>query len=176
MKRRLALACAVLLGAMIVDDVRALIHRQRTMDCDVRLCRHPRDLEQYTRAYHDPRISGRLANFYYLRQNLRGATITIPPWMEPWDRYFTEIARMSFVESNENMIVADAEVDRLTQMARHRRKWLRRAGSRPLHQDIYIVHDPAATEYVWAETSRSYFGPVLILPADVFAAAREVKP
>jgi hypothetical protein len=175
-RRRLAIACVVVLAGMIAEDVRALVVRQARRPCDYRLCRYPRDLEQFTRAYHDPKIGARLANFYFLRDTLRGATITIPPVMKPWDRYFLDVARMEVIQSKTPLVVGDEHVEPLKARAQEHRSWLRRGGSRPLRQEIYVVRDPDAEAYVWAETTRDYLGPILIVPAEAFAAARVEAP
>jgi len=171
-RRSLALLFVAVMMLMIVDDVRAMIHLQRTLPCDLRLCRTPRDLERFTRGYHDPKISATWSHFYLLREMTPGATVTIPPYMDAWDGYFIEVARMRPVRSVAVVVIDDSAIKRLTAAATHNRRWLRRGGSRPLYQDLYIVYDPHATQYVWAETSSSYFGPIFLISEEEYARSK----
>jgi hypothetical protein len=169
-RRRLALAFVAMLALVLVDGVVRAVHLQRTMPCDQRLCRSPRDLEQWARRFRHPDISARVANFYLLRRHLAHTTVMVGPAMHTFMSFFEDIARMDVVALPADLMVDEAAIPGLIDRATIRRKWLRRGGSekRWLFQTLYIEVDPAAEAYVWAETVARYKGPIFVIPLDEY--------
>jgi hypothetical protein len=148
--------------------------RVQALPCEQRVCRSPRDLEHWARAFRHPRVSSQLSHFYFFRQYIPRTRITIPPWMSNWQWYFKAVARMEVVVAPDKLLIREDAVEGLKEHA-IKRTWLRRnggQGARRIVQDLYVRFSDGETEYVLAEGGTDRRAPLFLMPAGQYEAVR----
>ena len=133
--------------------------------CGYFVCTQPRDLAQVAaRNKHDV-VRGQEQIYYYLSEEIPGARLTIPDWMEEHRWYLERVSRLRVEVSTSPLLVAPERLDSLVAAKSVQREWLRKKGSRKkrVWQTIYMFFDDTASDYVLAESGGMH-DPLFLLP------------
>lgn len=166
--RRAAIAVLVGLGLLLVDNVYWLVRNQARLPCREKVCVSSRSIEKVWRDQSRP-VTVALANAYFLKQRISPARLAISSRMakEKWN--LENVAQLRVEVSDGPLIVDRRTIRRLRRSSTERRSILwRRSKGRIIASDLYLHFDPAARDYVLAETDDSA-GPLFVLPRSEYS-------
>lgn len=171
-------AFIVILVALIGHNLYWMHRNQSEISCGYTPCVQPRDIGRVAEANAHPIVSGRIANYQYLRERIGGATVQVPAWMDQDQVWHLErVARLDVVVSETPLEVAPERVRALRKMiSRPPRRWLRerKGGKRGIWKPFYVQLDRAASRYVLAETP-DLRGPLFLLPERLYGKVAAVR-
>jgi len=175
-RQRFAMAAScLLLAAFLVHNLVWLVHNYRRLPCWQNLCASPRSLEVVATQNTSKVVRGRFATYYLLRRLAAGKQVTVPIWLEKHSDHLEAVARIDLEFSSERMVVPDSAAPGLRKSSTENGTWLRRGGSRPLVQTLYVCIDANASSYVLAESTAIY-GDLFLMTADRYRSLTEGAP
>lgn len=163
----MAIGFVVGLGLLLADNLYWLVRNQIELPCVIKACVSPRGLEAVTRKSTDPKIAT-VANWYFLNRRIPGRKLAVPRRMATIKWHLENLARLRVEVSDRSFIVDAGHVERLRRTSAERRevRWWRRKSVRG---QLYLRVDPAATDYVLAETAEAD-GTLFVMPRSEYAA------
>jgi hypothetical protein len=175
-RQRFAMAAScLLLAVFLVHNLVWLDHNYRRLPCWQSLCVSPRSLEEVAAQNTSKVVRGRFATYYLLRRLAAGKEMTVPIWLEKHSDHLEAVTRIYLEYSSERMVVPDSAAPGLRESSTETGTWLRRGGSRPLVQTLYVSIDANASSYVLAESSATY-GDLFLITAARYRSLTEGAP
>jgi hypothetical protein len=168
----IAVCVAGLWLLLIATNLYAFGRVERDQPCDYTLCARPKSIAANAGENAHPIVSGRYVFYYGVGDLLRGAQITVPPWMAEESQWHLErLSGVRVVVDDVRRILDPQRVRSLRRAATWHGRFLRkRRGHEVIDQKIHIVVDDPRGEYVIATTDAK-LGELFILSPERYAEA-----